>query len=249
MQADWLLAVGCSLTWGSEITQQGESLPEDKDQAWPAALGKHLNVSHIINRGFPGRSNNSIFRVAMQEIVKCYQEFGILGVVAIQWTGLYRMEIVNPFIFDVKEYYKASGQQNHPGQESTYLCISPGDIDNIKIQQQFPGIYHYFLNHWAHDFYQIELLLNYSIALTSLATKLGIKIIQFNGVEALDFDKLPSHAAHMPSLLGKEYINPTNKNLTFWSVAQGPMDIRIPAHPNADQHAEWADILYKHLST
>jgi lysophospholipase L1-like esterase len=262
LTVDWLLAVGCSLTWGTEITQPRISLLEDKELAWPAHLGKSLSAHTIINRGLPGRSNGSIFRVAMEELVKCYNEHGTNGIVVVQWTGPDRLEFVNPFYFDIQEFYKNEVKTNHPGQEGSYLCVSPAELTMQSIQQQFVGLDYFFVNHWAHKFYQTELLVNNSIALTSLANRLGIKILQFNGIDQLDISVLQEHAKHMPDLIGVEYFHPYERDRAFWpSVREFPQYrvkagdtinsklMEVPTHPTAEEHQYWAEVLYNYIQT
>ena len=249
MKADWLLAVGCSLTWGSEITQFGESLPEDKDSAWPAHLGALLNTTKITNRGWPGRSNGSIFRIAMEEMAAHCAEYGAAGVVVIQWSGPARLEIINPYEVEVASLYS---QKHHPGQEpGPYISFSPMELTITKIQQQFPHLADYFFRHWIHDFYQLELLVNYSVSITSVANALGIKILQFNGIDELNFENLPAHSQPISKLIGKEYYNPVNRECAFWpSMCHFPRDNHynlVPRHPSAEQHAVWATRLYNYM--
>jgi hypothetical protein len=246
MTKDWVLAVGCSLTWGSEITELGESLPEDKLLAYPAQFGKLLNAKQLINRGWPGRSNSSIFRIAMEDMAKYVDELGTNGVVVVQWSGRARIEIVNPFKFQVDKIYN---QKNHPGQESgPYLNLGPAEISDPSVQKQFTGLYHYFLNHWAHEFYQIELLINYSVALTSLANKLGVTVLQFNGIDAINPTQIPLHATSIFNLIGSEYYCPVDESKTFWRTYQKIQNGGIlPTHPTAEDHADWANVLYNYM--
>jgi len=249
MTTDWVLAVGCSLTWGSEITEPGESLPEDKEQAWPAHLGKLLNANQITNRGWPGRSNSSIFRIAMEEMASHCTDYGSAGVVVIQWSGPARLEIINPYELDLSTLYN---QKHHPGQEpGPYVSFTPVDILSKKVQVRFPHLAGYFFKYWTHDFYQLELLVNYSVALTSVANALGIKILQFNGIDELNFDNLPTHSQHVSKLIGKEYYKPFERESAFWpAVCNFPRDNKfniVPSHPSAHSHEEWANILYNYM--
>lgn len=262
MQADWLLAVGCSLTWGTEITEPGESHEADKLSAWPAHLATLMNIPTVINRGHPGRSNGSIYRVAVEEMAKCKELYGSNGLVVIQWSGESRLEFINPYKFDIKGFYKTElNQHAHPGQEGSYLCVTPNELSNIKMQQQFPGVYHFFANHWAYRDYQQELLINYSVSLTSIAEKLGINILQFNGVDEIDLEITPEHSKPVLSLIGKEFYNPTDRSSSFWHNVTGQFPryrkfeasdnrmVKVPPHPTADQHKEWAGTLHTYLQT
>ena len=257
---DWLLAVGCSLTWGTEITKFGESLEEDKLSAWPAHLSNLLNIPTVINRGYPGRSNGSIYRVAVEELANCRKLHGQNGLLVVQWSGESRLEFLNPFRFDVKDFYKTeTGQLCHPGQEGAYLCVTPNEISNRHIQQTFPGLYQYFVNFWAHRDYQQELLINHSLSLTGIAEKLGIKIIQFNGIDEIDCSIVPEHSLPVFELIGKEFYNPTERDSTFWHgvtgtfprfAKNGPFNngiVPVPRHPTADQHKEWATRLHSYM--
>jgi hypothetical protein len=249
MKTDWLLAVGCSLTWGSEITQFGESLLEDKTLAWPAHLGKLLNVSQLTNRGWPGRSNGSIFRIAMEEMASHAANYGTDGMVVIQWSGPARLEIVNPYEINIRSLYR---QKYHPGQEpGPYHSFTPMEVSDKNIQNKFPHLADYFFRHWTHDFYQLELLVNYSVALTSVANSLGIKILQFNGIDELNFDILPPHSQDISGLIGKEYYRPFDRSSAFWPAScHFPRDNIfniVPRHPTAEQHEKWANILYNYM--
>lgn len=251
---DWLLAVGCSLTWGSEITEKNKSLPQDKDQAWPAHLADLLRIPNVINKGYPGRSNGSIFRVATEEIIKCYQKFGSNGIVVIQWSGPARLEIVNPFVVDVPNWYKKHFNLTHPDQEGPYFNVTPTVFTLSKeFSEKFPFLEQYFFYYWAHDFYQLELWINYSISVTSLAQRLGVKILQFNGIDCLDFSNLPENAAHLTSLIGSEYLEPCNSKTTFWKTYRDLDNASsvnyLPQHPTFEEHKDWAKKLYQHLKT
>jgi len=259
-KTDWLLAVGCSLTWGSEITQPGESLEQDKLSAWPAHLGNLLKANTIINRGYPGRSNNSIYRVAVQELANYKNKLGNNGILIVQWSGEMRLEFFTPFRFDLKKFYKDScGQHHHPGPEGSYFCVSPNEILDIKIQQSFAGLHQYFFNYWAHQHYQQELLINYSLSLTGLANKLGIKILQFNGIDEIIPDIIPDHASAALSLIDNEYFHPFDRSYAFWNhvtnkFPRAPVwnkngTFPVPPHPDALQHQIWADKLYEYLQT
>ena len=264
MQNDWLLAVGCSLTWGSEITLPRESLEEDKLLSWPAKLGELISCKNVINCGYPGRSNGSIFRTAMEEISKCYETYGSNGLVVIQWTGLHRIEIINPFQFDIKEFYKKEiGVNHHPGQEGSYLCITPNELSNKHIQELFPGLANYYIYNWAYAFYQTELLITYSLAITSFAKSLGIKVFQFNGIDELLANEIPDHAISMSKLIGKEYFHPYDRNFAFWpSKVHFPRThkkndsfvfnkeelVMVPPHPTAEQHKQWAEQIYSYIT-
>jgi hypothetical protein len=261
MKTDWLLAVGCSLTWGSETTVVGSSLVKDHDNAWPAHLGKMLSTDTVINRGWPGRSNSSIFRVAASDMIHYANEFGSNGIIAIQWSGNARMEFINPYKIDITEYYRRVNNGNHPGQEGPYLNITPNDLgvfpsnppilDDVCIRD-------YFLKYWAHEFYQQELLFTYSISLTSIATRLGIRIIQFNGIDELNPASLPSHAAPLNTLIGNEFYYPYDRSKTFWCSAHpdtlkmrpaADEVFKMPHHPTTAQHIEWANTLYDYIKT
>lgn len=249
MKADWLLAVGCSLTWGSEITHLGSSCPEDNVLAWPAHLSKLLNVSRVTNRGWPGRSNGSIFRVAMEEMTSHVSKYGTDGIVVIQWSGPARLEIINPNKVDVASLY---GGHQHPGQEfGPYHSFSPTDILDKETQHKFPHLAEYVFRYWIHDFYQLELLINYSVSLTSVAKTLGINILQFNGIDELNFDILPSHSQDISKLIGKEYYRPFDRSAAFWPAScHFPKDTKfnaVPRHPTADQHEQWANVLYDYM--
>jgi len=247
MKTDWLLAVGCSLTWGSEITEPGESLPEDKELAWPTHLGKLLGASTVVNRGWPGRSNGSIYRVALADMARYHAELGSNGLVVVQWSGLSRMEIINPRKFDLGSIYEY--QQHHPGQESgPYLNLSPGELLSPIVNSMLPGLAQYFTHYWQYKFYLTELLVNYSLALTALADKLGIRILQFNGIEQLEFDVLPDHARYTAKLIGSDYYYPADESACFWRRYQlWPGNNVVPRHPTAEQHADWANVLYNYM--
>jgi hypothetical protein len=210
-------------------------------------LGKLLNAEQVINRGWPARSNGSIYRIGMQDISNCYKQFGNNGVVIIQWSGAMRLEIINPYIFNLDLIYNGSG--THPGQESgPYLSFASAEIASKSVQSRFKGLYEYFFNHWAYQPYQQELLINYSLSLTALAEKLGITIIQFNGIDEIIPSILPEHVLPALELLGKEFYYPTDRSKTFWKVPrklqEGSM---MPIHPTAEQHEAWATTLYNYM--
>ena len=252
MKKDWLLAVGCSLTWGTDTTVIGSSVPEDKDNAWPTHLGKLLGAETVVNRGWPGRSNGSIYRIAQEELVRCYQEYGNSGMVVIQWTGPARLELVNPFKIDVPGEIKKTSTSQHPGTEGAFLCVTPQELWGTtgSLSHVLPGVFEYFTTYWAYDFYQQELLINYSVSLTSLANRLGITILQFNGIDQLNPNALHPHAAHMVSMIGKEYMSPTDRDHSFWNTyckfETGLNWVSMPPHPTTSNHIDWASKLYNY---
>lgn len=260
MTSDWLLAVGCSLTWGSETTLLRSSLPEDKDNAWPAHLGKLLAADTVINRGWPGRSNGSIFRVAVSDMAKYADELGTNGVVVIQWTGAARLEFINPYKIDITGHYLNSMGGAHPGQEDSYLNVTPGDLglspDAIPPIFNDGCIRDFFIKYWAHEFFQQELLFTYIVSLTSIASRLGIRIVHFNGIDELNVNSLPNHARLLDTLIGKEFYYPYDRSKTFWcSSMPDTLLIRpqpdkvytLPSHPNTAQHIKWANTLYDYI--
>lgn len=252
MKSKWLLATGCSLTWGSELTTPNESLPSDKDLAWPAHLGKLLDAEIVSNKAWPGKSNGSIFRTAMEEIVSMHKEHGSDGLVVIQWSGDVRLEVVNPFVWDIVGFNrKLRSIKHHPGQEGPYLNVLPADMLSMDFQKQFVGLAHFFVNHWSHDFYQQELKVTYSVALTSLAKKLGVKILQFNGIDELISDVIPDHAKNLTDLIGEEFFKPFDRTYSFWPHYRHEIKSRgtkmFPKHPELKHHIDWANTLYNYL--
>ena len=263
MQKDWLLAVGCSLTWGTEISQPRSSLKADKDHAWPAHLGRLLDATTVVNRGWPGRSNGSIFRIAVQDMVKYATTNGKNGIAVIQWTGPARLEIFNPYKIDVTGHHMHTTKGHHPGTEGSYLNITPSELGILQNENQSKPLFksdaiaEYFLNFWANDMYQCELLFNNIVALNGIATTLGIQILHFNGIDELNYQLLPPHASHLSATIGKEFYNPTSRKHTFWATSYPVMAsvpdrskiYQLPPHPTADHHADWATILYDYLIT
>ena len=253
---DWLLAVGCSLTWGSETTEPKKSLPQDKENAYPKHLADILNIRTVINKSEPGKSNGSIYRVAQEELIKCYQQRGSNGLLVVQWSGLARLEIANPFVIDIPHFFKNIGI-THPGFEGPFLSLTPNEIlDEVSaLRDQLPHVAEYFVGYWAHDFYQQEMLVNHSISLSSLAEKLGVKILQFNGIDEFNPAALRSEIRYIKDAIGKDWKDPTSRKDTFWytyrpeSADYGNGFRNMPTHPTIDEHKDWAKKLYQHLKT
>lgn len=74
-----ILAVGCSFTHGCELP--------DTILAWPHILANKVNGS-VKNLGFPGGSNDYIFRTALEESLKDQYDL-----VVVQWSSVDRREI------------------------------------------------------------------------------------------------------------------------------------------------------------
>jgi hypothetical protein len=81
---------------------------------------------------------------------------------------------------------------------------------------------------------------------------LGITILQFNGIDQLYVNELQPHAAHMISMIGKEYMFPTNKDYSFWNTyspiaaSEVYMTNILPSHPTRLNHIDWATKLYNY---
>ena len=75
-----ILTIGCSFTYGSELTNREET-------AWPYLLSKKLNTP-VVNRAEGGASNDYIFRTAIEETVQTTYDL-----VIIQWSEPSRMEV------------------------------------------------------------------------------------------------------------------------------------------------------------
>lgn len=74
-----ILAVGCSFTHGCEL--------DNTLQAWPHVLAEMVNGS-AENFGFPGGSNDYIFRTALEESLRTQYDL-----VVVQWSSIDRREI------------------------------------------------------------------------------------------------------------------------------------------------------------
>jgi hypothetical protein len=78
-----VLVIGCSITYGQE-------LPARLKQSYPSLLSKS-NDWEVVNRGFPGASNDRIIRILFEEIDNNYD------LIIIAWTETSRKEV-----FDVR---------------------------------------------------------------------------------------------------------------------------------------------------
>jgi hypothetical protein len=89
------------------------------------------------------------------------------------------------------------------------------------------------------------------VALSSVAKTLGISILQFNGIDELNFDILPPHSRAISGLIGKEYYRPFDRSAAFWPAScHFPRDNKfhtVPRHPTAEQHEKWANVLYDYM--
>lgn len=78
-----VLVIGCSITYGQE-------LPARLKQSYPSLLSKS-NDWEVVNRGFPGASNDRIIRILFEEIDNKYD------LIIIAWTETSRKEV-----FDIR---------------------------------------------------------------------------------------------------------------------------------------------------
>jgi hypothetical protein len=247
----WLLAVGDSCTWGTDLTEEHASLPEDLTKAWPVHLGKLLNVpsTNIVNRGWPGRSNDSIFRIAIQEMTRIAKHVGPNGVVVIGWTAFARWELFNPYELDINH-------GRHPGQEGPYLIVNIADVlEKGRLRKQLPEIVDYFTKFRIWEHAELEHVLDYIISTTALAKSLGLKIVHFNAVDEIRVDQVDGPARHLPEFIGPEFIHPYDRDWAMWPryavfprSDEGGKIVSSPLHPNEEQHKDWANVLFDHLN-
>lgn len=93
-----LIAFGCSNTFGQGlpdchfVNKSGRSYPglHPSKHAWPAKLGKLLNVEQVINMGKPGSSNKQIWHTAINF------EFEPDDFVVCHWSLVHRSCIIYP---------------------------------------------------------------------------------------------------------------------------------------------------------
>jgi lysophospholipase L1-like esterase len=247
----WLLAIGDSCTWGTDLTEPHCSLPEDLAKAWPAHLGKLLSISesNVINRGWPGRSNDSIFRIAIQDITRIANAIGPNGVVAIGWTAFTRWEIFNPYELNIDH-------GRHPGQEGPYLMVNIADVlEKGRLRDELPELVDYYTKFRIWEHAELEHVLDYIISTTALAKSLGIRIIHFNAVDEIRPNTIDGPARHLLDCIGPEFIKPFDRNWAMWPryavfprSTEGGKIVASPLHPTEADHKDWANILFDHLN-
>lgn len=111
-----VLVIGCSITYGQE-------LPCRLKQSYPNLLAKS-NDWEVVNRGYPGASNDRIIRILFEEIDKKYD------LIIIAWTETSRKEV-----FDVKKgKFICVNTYNHKHIDwvQSYYKHSYDDFQNYK---------------------------------------------------------------------------------------------------------------------
>ena len=134
-----LIAFGDSFTYGQGFDGTGEAHPQCHPDAWPAHLGKLLNVSEVHNESVPGLSNKLIWHMAMN------YEYHAGDIVVICWTCNTRWST----ICDAPNVKFTAGARNqielgHPGKYKQYGVWMEDD----------PVVMGFYLDHWnALDMY------------------------------------------------------------------------------------------------
>lgn len=111
-----VLVIGCSITYGQE-------LPARLKQSYPSLLSKS-NDWEVVNRGFPGASNDRIIRILFEEIDNKYD------LIIIAWTETSRKEV-----FDIRsDRFICINSNNYRSLDwvESYYKHSYDDFHNYK---------------------------------------------------------------------------------------------------------------------
>jgi hypothetical protein len=121
-----VLVIGCSVTFGQE-------LPLRLEQSYPSLLAKSNNWE-VVNKGYPGASNDRIIRILFEEIDKKYD------LIIIAWTETSRKEV-----YDVKN--------------NMFICINSNNHKNMNwVESYYKSAYDDFHNYknWLRQIILVE---------------------------------------------------------------------------------------------
>ena len=213
------IVTGCSHVAGSEIEHTNQ--PFCIEKAWPAQLGKLTKAKDVINLGYPGASNDRIFRTIQDFIINnvilgqekeinsvptpdnntdCTKPlFSPKNIIVInQWTGGDRFEKYIPLPPTINSH---SAPNDWP--HNTLLDLSPHFSSNgmmwksKQIKKSTNDLIRAKVelhDYFFYDFIMLQKIVNMYLWLESL----GIEQYHVNGITSLPgFDYLPrAYASH-----------------------------------------------------
>jgi hypothetical protein len=213
----FLYASGCSFTAGT--VQQDF---KNKEKSWCY----HLGFDQVKNDAYPGNSNQSIFRNALEY----FSAGGKADFVAIQLTHPIRREILMPAALAVD----ILGPERAAIVQRGYYSINSWSVERV-----FPEQADFYIRHLAGTTeYNDKLTVMGLLALEHTLKKLGIPYVFFSGLTVLG--RIPNSG--MYSLLDStHHFMPQASMREYYSLGD--------QHPDEQQHQDWGEMLAKQIPT
>jgi len=212
-----LYASGCSFTAG---TAQQDF--KNKEKSWCY----HLGFDQVKNDAYPGNSNQSIFRNALEY----FSAGGKADFVAIQLTHPIRREILMP----VELSEKILGPERVTIVQRGYYSIN-----SWSVEQVFPEQVDFYINHLAGSAdYNSKLTVMGLLALEHTLKKLGIPYVFFCGLTVLG--RIPNSSMHSLLDSTRHFMAQTSMR-DYYSLGD--------QHPDEQQHQEWGEMLLQQITT
>ena len=217
---------GCSLSFGAEILGYMDYSTKNLTHAWPVHLAKLLDIAEVDNQSRCATSNLSILRSTMYSLSEIDTSDML---VIIQWTSSGRTEI----IYDPKNINLLI--ETDAFFRDNTLGITTGFIpDDVKKDSQF------FWKWQSDKKYQDELWLMYIWSLQNFLKSRNIDYIMTNGTEIIATPNIISSKLYQDIDQSRFY--------GFSSKVFFKKDgTNKSAHPNLNQHIEYAKELYNYI--
>ena len=223
----WVLAVGCSMTYGSELYDDAAGQCTDdharQDVAWPAQLGRRLGLESR-NMGMPGGSNDRIVRKVLAVLAEVLHGRCPPPIVVVGWSGPARMEL------------HANGE---------WVQVNPQTPQAFQ-RSRLAGLVAELHTYATDGRTSAQRWLAHAIGLGAVLDRHGVPYVFFDAIQSLRRlveEHAPELTEHLLLLDTRRYVG-----LERWD---GDMLSRLKAagatwrgrHPGPDGHSAWAQLL------
>ena len=261
-----LYANGCSFTFGMEILGDDDDTLENKQFAYPAEIGKLLNINQIRNASYCGATNEFIFRKTIENLLEM-EELGNNPrdtFVVIGWTSINRAELsgldwtinaVRDKLLhnlklkerrDIQKYEPNANEFSHFG---TYF-VSPNR--GVAFKDSYfitDDIIDFLVEYVWEDDLEYEKWFVQQEALQNFLNHRGYDFLMFNATGKFELDKFnPWTKNLMKNFNYSSYIDPINFSMFDWVNEFYPNEIMAASHPSKKAHQKFAEYLYQYIN-
>jgi hypothetical protein len=250
-----------------EILGDNDDTVENKEFAYPAELGKILNINTVRNESYCGATNEFIFRKTIENLL----EMESLGndpketFVLIGWTSICRAELsglnwtMNTLTKEDRKLLnlKTSDIQNHlaTGDEFRYFgtyFISPAR----QVIFEYKGkeynftdeVIEFLVNYIWIDDLEYEKWFVQQEALKNFLTYKGYDFLMFNATQQYNFENFNQWTKNLMKIFDcTKYMDPINFSMCDWVKNYYPNEIMEASHPNKKAHQKFAEYLYQYI--
>ena len=231
----WVLAVGCSMTYGSELYDDAAGQCTDdrarQDVAWPAQLGRRLGLESR-NMGMPGGSNDRIVRKVLAVLAEVLHGRCPPPIVVVGWSGPTRMEI------------RADGEWIQVDAHT------PQAFRNSRLA----GLAAELHTHASDGRASAQRWLAHAIGLGAVLDRHGVPYVFFDAIQSLRRlveERAPELTEQLLLLDARRYVGLESWDGDMLSQLRVADTTWCGKHPGPDGHSAWAQLLepYVHAAT